>query len=77
MDVIIEYKGTMYEFHKPRQLSEQMFQDRCWFIVKNYGKHGVEVYADMWIAWKYFDVEYSKEYMNIIREYEGNMADKS
>lgn len=71
---IIEYKGRMYPFVKPSNIgTEKMFLDRCWFIVKNNDIENIESYADMWIAFKYYQSEYSKDNMEKIRHYEQNM----
>jgi hypothetical protein len=73
MNTVIEYKGHMFFFQKPRNLTETQFQDRCWFIVKNSDHSNVEAYADIWISQQYYNVTYTREVMEKIRILEQNM----
>lgn len=74
METIIEYKGRMFPFKKSIHITDNMFYDRCWFIVKNQGVENVEAYADMWISFKYFESEYSDEIMRKISELQSNLS---
>ncbi len=69
---IIEYKGKQYHFKKSMYLTDKMFYDRCWFIIKNNCQEHIESFADMYISWKFFDVEYGKEFMEKLKQLEEN-----
>jgi hypothetical protein len=71
---IIEYKGRQYQFTKSMYLTDKMFYDRCWFIVKNYMEENIDSLADMYISWKFFKVEYTKDFMEKLRKLESNMT---
>ena len=71
---LIEYKGCLYHFQKPSHLTEKMFQDKCWFIVKNKNVQNIEDMSNIWIASKYYKTGYSEEIMQQIAEYEKNMS---
>jgi hypothetical protein len=73
MENIIEYKGHMYNFKKSQYITEKMFLDRCWFVVKNFCEPLIDNYADIWISYKYYDSEYPIEVMEKIRDLEHNM----
>lgn len=55
---IIEYKGRMHIFERPLHMTDKMFQDRCWYIVKNKGDPDIEARADLWIAETYYGCGY-------------------
>jgi hypothetical protein len=74
MEAVIEYKGRLHVFKKPMHLTDKMFQDRCWLIVKNSTYPYIENYADMWISWKYFDIEYTKDIMEKLKTLQNNLA---
>lgn len=74
MDItVVEYKGRFYPFTKPAHYTENMFQDRCWYIVKNIDIPFIESFADIWISCKYYENEYTKEIMDAVKGYELNM----
>lgn len=75
METSIEYKGKLYIFKKPPNLTDKMFQDRSWFIVKNKNLEHVESYADLWICWKYYGSEYGRELMDFLVRCETKMMD--
>ena len=74
METVIEYRGKLYPFKKPIYLTDAMFYDRCWYIVKNNSKENIEEYANMWIAHKYFTVDYDPPVMQILYDLEQNVA---
>jgi hypothetical protein len=57
----IEYKGRVHTFVRPSGMSNKMFMDRSWYVVKNMGVEHVESFADLWIAHRYYGVGYGKE----------------
>lgn len=74
MNMSIEYKGKLHFFEKTGQLTDKMFHDRSWFIVKNATAENVESYADLWVSHRYFGVIYSQHIMEKLGIYESNMA---
>ena len=64
--VVIDYKGTLHTFCRPRNVSSNIYQDKCWFIVKNISEANIDTYADMYVSWKYNGCEYSIEHMEKI-----------
>jgi hypothetical protein len=58
--VYIEYDGKSYWFKNTNE-REDMFMDKCWYIVKNIDKPNIQCLADIWVNKKYLDVCYPKE----------------
>lgn len=62
---IINYKGTTYVFENTGGEDPKMFVDRTWFIVKNIHKYEdmsyLESLSHLWLAKKYYNVEYPDE----------------
>lgn len=71
--MMIEYMGRIYVFKKPGTYTEKMFQDRCWFIVKNKTMPSIESWADMWVSKKYYGVGYSQEIMQHLIDLEAKL----
>lgn len=66
---LIEYNGKFYVFENALNESENMFIDRCWFIVKNIDRFDyeyLEKLSYLWVTSKHLKCEYSKEIMDIL-----------
>jgi hypothetical protein len=74
--VVIDYKGELHTFNRPRNVSFHIFHDKCWFIVKNSSEANIEAFADMYVSWKYNGCEYSIEHMEKIKKMEQNLKMK-
>jgi hypothetical protein len=75
METVIEYKGKLYFFKKDCDiLSDDLFIDKCWFIIKNLGVKDIHALADCWISCKTYGVEYSKDVMEKIAACETVLA---
>lgn len=68
----IEHKGKVHVFSKD-QLDRNQFMDKCWFLVKNETIHDVEIYADIWIAHKYYGAVYDEKIMKVIKQLAANL----
>lgn len=73
MSTCIEYKGKLYLFNTIPNLTETMFLDRCWYIVKNMNEPHIEEYADLWISKKYTRCHYEEAIMEKLNELERNV----
>lgn len=68
---VMHYKDTTFVFERGvDMLSEEMFYDRCWFIILNSHKPDVEGLADIFIASRYNGTRYSANIMDRL----GSMA---
>jgi hypothetical protein len=57
---VLNHKGVTHVFERTDDLpSEEMFYDRCWFIVLNKGMKDAEAYADLFLASKYYGASYN------------------
>jgi len=66
---IIIYQGSLYKFNNLYNELENIFIDRCWFIVKNIQNNEnfeyIEKISHIWANIKYLNVDYDN---NIIDE---------
>lgn len=70
LKTVIEFEGKMFLFEHNSDvfMTESMFLDKCWFIVKNNQVDDIEHYANMWIQVKYNKVEYEASCMQKIND---------
>jgi hypothetical protein len=73
MNTLIDYKGKIYVFDTNKYMTDDMFSDRCWFIVKNNDVPWIHQFADAWIAHKYLKCTYSEDVMDKLKELESKM----
>jgi hypothetical protein len=73
MSTCIEYKGKLFLFNAIPNLTEAMFMDRCWYIVKNINEPNIEELADLWISKKYTKCQYDELIMTKLNDLERNV----
>ena len=66
---LITHQGKMYIFKKNDEEHDEMFIDRCWFIVRNIKKRDLKqltCLSHIWVNHKYLNVTYTPEIMDLI-----------
>jgi hypothetical protein len=69
---LITHQGKIYIFQKNNDERDEMFFDRCWFIVKNIDKYQDNMsylyhLSLLWVNHKYLKVTYNEEIMKAIQ----------
>ncbi len=77
MSTLIEFKGYFHYFKKPSNMTDKMFLERSWFIVKNNTIANIENFANVWISYKYYNALYDEKIMAQIKALEQNMYSAS
>lgn len=69
---IIIYQGLLYKFDNLSNELDNIFINRCWFIVKNIQNNEnfeyIEKLSHIWANIKYLNVEYDKYIMDEINK---------
>ncbi len=75
--LVITHLGQTYSFVKNDEVeTDQMFRDRCWWIVKNIHHHPQKdvkkliALSHLWASCKYFNVDYGTEVADTLKCYE-------
>lgn len=54
----IEHNGVSYKFVNTDGQDSQVFNDKCWFIIRNKKVDNVEALAELWVNKKHLGVTY-------------------
>lgn len=75
--LVITHLGQTYSFAKKDEVeTDQMFRDRCWWIVKNMHRHTPSDFkklialSHLWVSCKYLNVDYGMEVTDKLKSYE-------
>ena len=67
---VLHHLGHTHVFERTSDLtSEEMFYDRCWFIILNIDKKDNEAFADLYLALKYYGATYDEALMRGLSAY--------
>lgn len=64
----MHFKDNVFFFERGSDmLSDEMFYDRCWFVILNNGKPNVEALADVYIGRRYNDAKYPSHVTDVLQ----------